>query len=289
LAAACCVGLAGAAQAGPLVQLTWTQNLQGIAIEITGIDTGSDGVTDIGSGSCIDVEPDHVQTSLTCPGGLIGASGHSIDGSSYNVSLTLPLFSLDTFTTGGVVNLNTAATLMGSAAIVGGVSAAAANQGIGGMLTIRIALHVAKGADASMLAAGKTTLLKLPLGLDVGGSGSELGYFTVSGIAHYLTVDFYGWTPHTRVFTGLTSKYAALPTPTVVAMGSVGLTYAGGGTVTLVAPSKISIDGPLTQRRTASFTSLRMTYLRSGPVPEPSALLLLAAGAAGLACLRRLA
>jgi hypothetical protein len=52
----------------------------------------------------------------------------------------------------------------------------------------------------------------------------------------------------------------------------------GGGTVTLVAPSKISIDGPLAQRRTASFTTLKLSY-----APEPSTLLLLGAGVMGLA------
>jgi hypothetical protein len=63
---------------------------------------------------------------------------------------------------------------------------------------------------------------------------------------------------------GLTSKYAPLPTPSVVAMGSI-VSAGGLRTVTLVAPSKISIDGPLSQRRTASFTTLRLTFL-----PEPS-------------------
>jgi hypothetical protein len=252
-----------AAEAGPLVQLTWSQNIQGIAIEVTGTDTDSDGVTDIGNGTCVDTLPNHLQTSIVCPNGLVGASG-SQAGLSYNVSLTMPLFTLNTFATGGALNVNTMATLMGSASINGGASYATANQAIGGMFTVRVAAHAAKGVNASMQLTGKTTLVKLPL--SIGAAGQQTGYFTVSANTHHITIDFYGWTPHTRIFTGLTSKYAPLPTPTVVAMGSI---QQWGQVVTLVAPSKISIDGPLSQRRTASFTALRLTF-----IPEPSALLL---------------
>jgi hypothetical protein len=75
---------------------------------------------------------------------------------------------------------------------------------------------------------------------------------------------------------GLTTKLA--PLPTVTATGTFNLTSPGGaGTVTLVSPSKISIDCALAQRRTASFTALRMVF-----VPEPGTLLLLGAGALGL-------
>ena len=53
----------------------------------------------------------------------------------------------------------------------------------------------------------------------------------------------------------------------------------GGGTVTLVSPSKISIDtnaGNLGQRRTVSFSKLTLSFIPDAPVPEPSTLLLLA-------------
>jgi hypothetical protein len=271
LAAVCCLVLGGAAHASLLFYgSTWTQNIQGVSIEITGTDTNADNTTDVGSGSCVDTVPAHVQTQIVCPTGLVGVSATS-SVTSYSVSLTMPLFSLNTFTTGGAINLNTMATFMGSATIAGNLSMATANQGIPGMLTVRVAAHAAKGVNASMQVTGKTTLVKVPL--SIGASGRETGYFTVLGNGHYITVDFYAWTPHTLTFTGLTSKFVALPTPTVVAMGSANI----GGTVTLVSPSKISIDGPLAQRRTASFTALTLIF------PEPSALWLLAAGGAGLA------
>src|SRR5688572_12967843 len=129
--------LAGsAAEAGPLISVTWRQNLQGIFIDITGTDTDADGVTDTGSGGCLDTLPMHVQTQITCPGGLIGASGTST-AASYNVSLTMPLFALNTFTTGGAININTMATFMGSATVAGVPSSAAANQGIAGQVTVK--------------------------------------------------------------------------------------------------------------------------------------------------------
>jgi hypothetical protein len=65
-------------------------------------------------------------------------------------------------------------------------------------------------------------------------------------------------------------------------MGSFNLTPLGGGTVTLVAPSKISIDGPFAQRRTANFTTLSLSF-----VPEPGTLLLSAAGGVALVLLGR--
>jgi hypothetical protein len=294
--------LGPAAQASPLSSLTWSQDLAGISIDLTGTDTNTDGVTDGGDGSCIDTLGTHVQTSITCPAGIAGASG-SATLTSYSVSLTLPLFSLNTFTTGGAIDVDTIATFMGMATITGTASMAVANGGIPGMVTVKVAAHVAKGANASMQAPGKTTLVKLPL--SIGAAGRHTGWFYLLEDIHYITVDFYAWTPHSKIFTGLTSKFAALPTPTLVAMGSfqkgpyrytlppshfplsreVLRTQGTGVAVTLVAPSRIRIDGPLAQRRTATFTSLSLLY-RGDPVdvihgtPEPRTLLLLGAALA---------
>jgi hypothetical protein len=63
-------------------------------------------------------------------------------------------------------------------------------------------------------------------------------------------------------------------------MGSFNLTAGGNGTVTLVSPSKVDIDGSLAQRRTASFTKLTLSF-----VPEPGWLALLVGGFPGLVLL----
>jgi hypothetical protein len=264
--------IAGSAQAGDLISATWSQSLQGIDITLTGTDTNGDGTTDVGSGLCTDTLTTHTQQTIICPASLT-ASGSST-ATSYSASFSLPLFSLSQFTTGGTINIFTMATVSGGASLAGSNSNATGfGFGVPGAVTVKVAAHVVKGANASMLEPGMTTLVKLPL--SVGKAGVETGYFFVLTSIHYITVDFYAWTPHTLTFTGLTTKMAALPT--VTAMGSFALTGGGGGQVTLVAPSKISIDGPLAQRRTAGFTALTLTF-----APEPSTLLLLGAGVAGL-------
>jgi hypothetical protein len=162
------------------------------------------------------------------------------------------------------------------------------------MVTVKVAAHAAKGINASLLTVAPTTLVKVPL--SIGKAGVETGYFYVLTNIHYLTVDFYAWTPHTLSFTGLTTKGVALPD--VIAMGSLDTALPNPSEIprshfvwsetalTLVSPSKISIDGPLAQRRTASFTSLRLTFVDENRyvhgTPEPPTLLLLDTGLAGL-------
>lgn len=263
-AAALLVG--SAAQAGTLTTATWTQTLQGVALTVTN-----------SASTCTSTGPNLVQQVITCSTGSGLAPTGTSTGTSYNVALTLPAFGINQFTTGGAIPIHTKAFISGAQTIAGGsTGAATVNAGIPGMVTVKVAAHVGKGVNASKLAPGPTTLVLVPLSAGV--ADTFTGFFYVLGSAHYITVDFYAWTVGTLTFTGLTSKFMALPTPTVVAMGSFNLNGTGAGTVTVVSPSKISIDGPLAQRRTASFTTLKLTY-----TPEPSTLLLLGAGVVGLA------
>jgi hypothetical protein len=258
LLAATALLVGSAANAGALLSATWQQSLQGVDVTVT--NSGS---------TCTSTGANLVQQMITCSTGSgLNPSG-SFTGGVYSVSLTLPAFSLTQFTTGGAINIRTAAAIPGGIQLITGVaSSAAASGSLPGMVTVKVAAHAAKGVNASLLTAAPTTLVKVPL--DIGQAGIQTGYFYVLTNIHYITVDFYAWTPHTLTFTGLTTKGASLPT--VIAMGGV-----SGNTVTLVSPSKISIDGPLAQRRTASFTALTLTY-----APEPSTLLLLGAGVVGL-------
>lgn len=209
------------------------------------------------------------------------ASGSSSGASSIAVDLTYPAFGTKFFvpkTFNGVIDLAISLTQGGSQAVTATPGGGTANKAIPGTFAVRVASHTAAGVNQSMFMTGMTTLLKVPLGAGV--DSQFTGSFAVTGVQHFLTVDFVGWTPGVVTFAGLTSK--GQPLPSVTAAGSWNLTANGGGTVTLVSPSKISIDGALAQRRTASLTALKL-YL----VPEPSALLLIGASALGLGMFAR--
>ena len=205
----------------------------------------------------------------------LSASGTST-GTSIAVNLSYPAFAATLIvpkSANGSVDLHINVTQGGAQALTATASGASGNPGVQGTVIVMNAVHTMAGANASMFMAGTTTFLSVPV--SVGKAGTFMGSFTVVGATHYITVDFYAWTPHTLTFTGLTTKNKALPN--VVAMGSFNLNSMGGGSVTLVSPSKISIDGALAQRRTAGFTSLNLQF-----APEPGSLLLLAGGALGL-------
>jgi hypothetical protein len=245
---------AGGARAGTLVSATWTTDLDFLGSELA-------------------------PPPLVVP---IGASGTST-ATWFSVSLVMPAFSQDFLlpqSPSRPINFHVPFMLGGAQLVTGTAGSAMASPAVEGSVRVRVASHVVKGVNASMLTPGETTLVKIPLAFGAPGS-YVASSFSILGELHYLTVDFYGWTPGTVEISGLTRDYVDLSTPTISAMGSFALTALGGGTVTLVSPTRIAIDGALAQRRAASFTTLRLTF-----VPEPTVLVLLL-GAAGLMVTKR--
>jgi len=235
---------ASSGQAGSLTSATWSQVTQGFP--------------------------------MTRTGGQIGIVGTGSTAGFMSATLSYPAFATKFFipkTANGVIDLAVSITQGGPQALTATPGMAAATMGVPGTVNVRTAIHNTKGVNQSTFMTGINTLVMVPV--SVGPAGIFTGSFIVLGINHFITVDFFAWTPGNLTFTGLTTKLA--PLPTVTAAGSWNLTTNSGGTVTLVSPSKISIDCALAQRRTASFTSLKMYF-----VPEPGTLLLLGAGALGL-------
>jgi hypothetical protein len=239
---------AAAARAGTLTSATWLQVTQGVP--------------------------------MTRTLAQLGASGVSPTNSSISVNLSYPQTTLSVFvpkTAFGVLDLHIKVTQGGPQAITATPGMANAAPGVPGTVIVMTANHGARGVNQSMFNVGINTLVAVPV--SVGRAGVFTNTFLVLGVTHSITVDFFAWTPGMVTFTGLTTKGIALPT--VMAAGSFNLfsiEYHGTGTVTLVSPTKISIDGSLAQRRTVSFTTLKLTF----GVPEPATLLLLGAAGWGL-------
>jgi hypothetical protein len=196
---------------------------------------------------------------------------------SIGVGIVVPTVTASTFIPGSILTIHVFFSVGGSAVIGGGPGAIFATMGIPGKVTVKTA-YCTNPAGPSGCTIGALTLVKVPTSAGV--AGTFMGTLKILGKKHNLTVTFFPWTTGTKVFTGQTNMKATLPN--VTAMGSWNLNGAGAGTVTLVSPSVVKITGSVTQQNQASYTTLRLYF-----VPEPSTLLLLAAGLAGLGFLGR--
>jgi hypothetical protein len=206
----------------------------------------------------------------------LGATGSSLGNGSIAVSLSYPAFATTVAaprTPSRPVDLAIQVTQGGPQAITATANGAAGAPGVPGTLRVVSAVHAAMGVDQSMFQVGVYTYVAAPL--EHGAAGVFVNTFYFGGVTNQVTVDFFAWTPGTLTFTGLTSL--GTPIPNVTVMGSFGLTPNGGGTVTLVAPTKVTIVSPYPQR-TVGFATLKLSF-----VPEPGALLLLGAAAVAVA------
>jgi hypothetical protein len=236
-----------AASAGTLTAATWMQTAQGFPLTRTAADP---------------------RWSYG------GTSTSTAISASVNYFFTSAVFGVPK-SPNGTLDLGIKVTQGGAQAITATGAGGGGSPGIPGTVIVAGALpvHVGMNADQSMFKLGATTIVAVPL--SVGKAGGLTNTFNASGVNHTISVNFYSWTVGSVAFAGLSSMYSALPS--VSAMGSLNLTANGGGMVTLVSPSLVSIDGALGKRRTASITTLTLTF-----VPEPGTLLLLGGGALAL-------
>lgn len=165
-----------------MVAATWTQNIAGIAITVT-----NSGAT------CRDTVPGHVAGAMTisCPTSGLQAWGSST-ATSFSVSLGMPHFEMQAFTTGGALGIGTRANLSGAPQIAGDAVSATVKGAVHGSVVIGGARH---GALSSWSQPYGATLLQIPL--DIGKAGQLIGSFWLSSSYHYITVDFYAWRPDT--------------------------------------------------------------------------------------------
>jgi hypothetical protein len=243
LLSALALGLASPAGAGTLTSASWTQT---VSPPIPGIALG-----------------------FTRTNAQLGAIGSSTS-TSISVSLSFPFFATSAVapaTSMVILTRTLAVTLGGSQTIMATAGMADGLPAVPGSVSV-------KGhAPDPMDFLG--TLIRVPL--NVGAAGVFTGTFNPLGVYGHVTVDFFAWTPGTLTFGGLT--FLSVPIPNVTVMGSFQLTALGGGTVTLVSPSKITTQSTLAPARSLlSVSTLRLTF-----VPEPGTLLLLATGALVLA------
>jgi len=247
LAGAVAMLATSAASAGTLTSATWTQTAQGFPMTRTASDPRWS-YSGTSTSSAISVFVNYHFTSTIfgvpkTPNGAIDLGINVTQGGTDNI----------TATSGGAAG---AGGIPGTVIVAGGLPA-----------------HIGMGANQSMFKLGTQTIVQVPL--NAGVANTVTGTFNAVGVNHTITVQFYAWQTSAFTRAGLTS--VSSPLPSVMGVGSFNLTGGGGGSVTLISPSNVDIDGVLAQRRTASFTTLTLNF-----VPEPGTLLLLGAGALGL-------
>lgn len=193
----------------------------------------------------------------------------SYDGSGTSTSIAV---GVDYFTTSAILGIaktpNGAVDLgirveQGGTQVIHATSKAASADGkIAGSQVVAAGLpiHVAKGVNQSKFRLGHVTIVSIPI--SVGKAGRLTNTFDAVGVNHTLTVSFLSWTPESIRFSGLTSM--SEPLPDVTAKGSWSWQGNETGMVNLVAPTKIHVDGNLAQRRTATFTSLKLWFGGAG-------------------------
>jgi hypothetical protein len=274
LLAALALLASSAAHAGTLTGATWTGTTQGFPFTTTSL-----GATGTSTSMSVSVSYDYPDTI-----GMIFAYGQVpqaifITQGARGTTPSTMMLANGTPSNRGQGSLGGEQMLTAAPA-----GTATVDMGVQGTVVVMTAKHAAGGVNQSTFMTGVNTLVAIPL--SVGVADMTTTTFYPLGVAHTLVVYFGGWSAGTQVFAGLWSMYTAgtpmnvSPLPNVTAAGSWNLTSMGGGTVSLVSPTRINIDCALAGRRTASFTTLKLTFM-----PEPGTLLLLGAGALGLVLL----
>src|SRR5262245_42920648 len=192
-----CLLCAAAAQAGTLSSAYWSQYTLGAYLSRTAVQLGATGTSTANS----------IAVSLAYP--------------QTSISFFLPR------SPANVLDLHVKLTQGGPQAITATPAMGNGAPGVAGTVLLMTENNVAMSVHASMYNIGAITMLRVPVSIWHG--GTFVHSFTVLGVTHTVTVDFFAWTPGRQTFTGLTSKGA--PLPDVIAAGSFHLNGAGAGTV----------------------------------------------------------